>query len=153
KGDAAMAAQRWKGPVVPATSQALPPADAIIDALFGAGLDRPVEGAAAALIQAVNAVGRPVYAVDLPSGINGTTGPAMGVAGVHREPVTFFRRKPGHLLLPGRLHCGTVHVADIGIPPAVLDHIRPQTFTNTAALWAKHFPVPRIDSHKYTRGH
>ena len=128
-------------------------ADVIIDALFGAGLDRPVEGEARAIIEAMNAAGCPIHAVDLPSGINGTTGAVMGAAVRASDTVTFFREKPGHLLLPGRLHCGRIHVADIGIPASVLEQIRPTTFRNAPALWRAHFPVPRLDGHKYTRGH
>jgi hydroxyethylthiazole kinase-like uncharacterized protein yjeF len=153
KGDAAQAAQRWKGPTEEARPQALARAGVIIDALFGAGLDRPVEGPVAALIEAMNVAKVPVIAVDLPSGINGTTGAVMGVAVKATQTVTFFRRKPGHLLLPGRLHCGTVHVADIGIPDSVLEQIRPRIFANVPALWANHFPAPRVDGHKYARGH
>ena len=153
KGDAATAAQRWSGPTEPATPPALDGADVIVDALFGAGLDRPVEGLAAAMIAAMNGAGVPIIAVDLASGINGSTGAVMGVAVNATESVTFFRRKPGHVLLPGRLHCGKVRVADIGIPASVLQHIKPQTFLNAPALWSDRFPVPRIDGHKYTRGH
>jgi ADP-dependent NAD(P)H-hydrate dehydratase / NAD(P)H-hydrate epimerase len=153
RGDAALAAQRWSGATEPATPERLADADAIIDALFGAGLDRPVEGAARAMIEAMNAAACPVYAVDLPSGINGTTGAVMGAAVMAAETVTFFRRKPGHLLLPGRLHCGRISVADIGIPASVLDKVRPTTFHNSPALWLKHVPVPRLDGHKYIRGH
>jgi ADP-dependent NAD(P)H-hydrate dehydratase / NAD(P)H-hydrate epimerase len=154
KGDAARAARDWRGKVM-----AFDPAEKIggyaliIDALFGAGLDRPVTGEFARAIEAINASGVKVLAVDLASGINGTTGEVMGVAVRATRSVTFFRKKPGHLLLPGRVHCGPVEVADIGIPREALDEIRPQTFENLTALWAKAFPVPRIDGHKYSRGH
>ena len=153
KGDAALAAKKWTGPVAAAEPAALAGAEVVIDALFGAGLDRPVEGAARALIEAINAGKAPVYAVDLPSGINGTSGSALGVAVKATHTITFFRKKPGHLLLPGRLHCGTIAVADIGIPASVLAKIAPKTFENVPALWRRDFPVPRHQGHKYDRGH
>ena len=153
KGDAAEAARRWEGPVEAATATALSGAGLIVDALFGAGLDRPVEAPARAMIEAINAAGVPVIAVDLPSGINGNSGAVMGAAVTASETVTFFRRKPGHLLLPGRLHSGTVEVVDIGIPKAVLESIRPSIFANAEALWAERFPVPQPGGHKYRRGH
>ena len=152
KGDAALAAQRWQGPSAPAAPAALLPADVVIDALFGAGLDRPVEGTARAMIEAMNGASC-VHAVDLPSGINGTTGAVMGLAVEAAETVTFFRRKIGHVLLPGRLHCGAILVADIGIPARVLEKIVPRTWINAPSLWARSFPVPRVDGHKYARGH
>jgi hydroxyethylthiazole kinase-like uncharacterized protein yjeF len=152
RGDAALAAQRWEGPTEAAAPAAVSPADAVIDALFGAGLDRPVDGAPRAMIEAMN--GAPcVYAVDLPSGINGTTGAVMGVAVDAAETVTFLRRKLGHVLLPGRLHCGKIHVADIGIPAKVLADIKPRTFVNAPELWRTMFPVPQPGGHKYLRGH
>lgn len=153
RGDAAVAAERWRGVTEPATVAALAGADAIIDALFGAGLDRPVAGEARTIIEAMNAAACPIYAVDLPSGINGTTGAVMGAAVMATATVTFFRNKPGHLLLPGRLHCGRVSIADIGIPASVLDRIAPRTFRNAPELWLDHVPRPRIDGHKYVRGH
>jgi ADP-dependent NAD(P)H-hydrate dehydratase / NAD(P)H-hydrate epimerase len=152
RGDAALAAQRWQGPTEAAAPAALSPADAVIDALFGAGLDRAVEGAPRAMIEAMNA-GPSIYAVDLPSGINGTTGAALGLAVNAAETVTFFRRKLGHLLLPGRLHCGKIHVTDIGIPAKVLADIKPRTFANAPELWRTTFPVPQAGGHKYLRGH
>ena len=153
KGDAAIAADRWSGPVEEASPVSLTDCDIIVDALFGAGLDRPVEGLPAGMIRAINLSGVPVIAVDLPSGVNGTTGAVMGVAVNATDTVTFFRRKTGHLLLPGRPHCGTVQVADIGIPASVLDVIKPQAFANEPGLWRAQFPRPAADGHKYSRGH
>lgn len=154
KGDAALAAQRWQGKVEAASPEALGAAPGvIIDALFGAGLDRPVEGLPRAMIEAINASGAPIVAVDLPSGVNGTSGAVMGVAVNATHSVTFFRLKPGHVLLPGRLHCGTLEVADIGIPGGVLAEIKPATFLNRPALWREAFPVPTPEGHKYGRGH
>ena len=143
------------GPARPITPRpaSLPTADLIIDALFGAGLDREVTGEPRAMIEAMNAAKAPVIAVDLPSGINGTSGAVMGVAVKAAQTVTFFRRKTGHLLLPGRAHCGPVHVADIGIPASVLDQIKPLTFANDPALWGGAFPLPTAEGHKYARGH
>ena len=153
KGDAARAAQQWKGAVLACAPESLGRPALIIDALFGAGLDRPVKGDPQVMIDAINASDVPVLAVDLPSDINGTTGEVMGIAVDAVRTVTFFRRKPGHLLLPGRTHCGEVQVADIGIAPSVLDEIKPRVFENVPALWREEFPVPKIDGHKYARGH
>jgi ADP-dependent NAD(P)H-hydrate dehydratase / NAD(P)H-hydrate epimerase len=153
KGDAALAAKAWTGPIAAAEPGRIADADIVVDALFGAGLDRPVEGLPRALIEAMNAQSAPTVAVDLPSGINGTSGAAMGVAVNAAHTVTFFRKKPAHLLLPGRLHCGTLSVADIGIPASVLAGIAPQTFENVPALWRAKFPSPHLAGHKYDRGH
>lgn len=153
KGDAAQAAAQWKGPVAPADARRLDGAQVVIDALFGAGLDRPVEGTARALIEAMNAQSAPVVAVDLPSGINGTSGAVMGTAVNATQTVTFFRKKPGHLLLPGRLCCGQISIAEIGIPASVLTSIGPKTYENASPLWRGRFPVPKLTGHKYDRGH
>jgi hydroxyethylthiazole kinase-like uncharacterized protein yjeF len=153
QGDAASAARGWKYPVLPFNPQAIGKPALIIDALFGAGLDRAVKGEPFAMIEAINANGAPVLAVDLPSGINGTTGAVMGIAVTAIETVTFFRRKPAHLLLPGRIHCGRVRVADIGINARVLTEIAPKTFENIPPSWKSAFPVPKIEGHKYSRGH
>ncbi|PDT75623.1 NAD(P)H-hydrate dehydratase [Bradyrhizobium sp. C9] len=153
QGDAALAAKGWKYPVLPFNPQALGKPALIIDALFGAGLNRPVKGDPLEMIAAINANGTPVLAVDLPSGINGTSGAVMGAAVQAIETVTFFCKKPAHLLLPGRMYCGRVRVADIGIDPQVLDEIKPLTAENLPQAWRRSFPVPRIDGHKYARGH
>ena len=153
QGDAASAARGWKYPVLPCNPQAIGRPALIIDALFGAGLNRPVKGDPFEMIEAINANGAPILSVDLPSGVNGSTGAVMGIAVRATETVTFFRRKPGHLLLPGRICCGRVRLADIGIDPRVLEEIRPRTFENISQFWRNSFPVPRIDGHKYARGH
>jgi hydroxyethylthiazole kinase-like uncharacterized protein yjeF len=153
KGDAALAAAKWSGAVETANAEKVAGAGLIIDALFGAGLNRATDGAARALIEAMNASGAIIIAVDLPSGINGASGAVMGVAINAKESVTFFRRKVGHLLLPGRAYCGKVRVVDIGIPDGVLDQVKPQAFANGTALWGETFPIPRLAGHKYARGH
>jgi ADP-dependent NAD(P)H-hydrate dehydratase / NAD(P)H-hydrate epimerase len=153
QGDAASAARGWKYPVLPFNPQAIGKPALIIDALFGAGLDRPVKGEPFDMIEAINANGAPVLAVDLPSGISGTSGSLMGVAVRATETVTFFRRKPAHLLLPGRTYCGRVRVADIGIDARVLAEIQPRTFENVPAFWRQSLPVPQVAAHKYDRGH
>ena len=153
KGDAALAAERWGRPVEAPDPAKLGTPGVIIDALFGAGLDRPVEGVARAVIEAINASGVPVVSVDLPSGVNGESGAIMGAAVRAKQTVTFFRRKPGHLLLPGREYCGPVKLADIGISSAVLSAIKPQTFANEPALWIAALPQAAPTGHKYDRGH
>jgi ADP-dependent NAD(P)H-hydrate dehydratase / NAD(P)H-hydrate epimerase len=153
KGDAATAAGRWRGRIKAAEPGAIKGGEFVIDALFGAGLDRAVEGLPRAIIEAMNASGGPIVAVDLPSGVNGTTGAVMGAAVNATTTVTFLRRKPAHLLMPGRLHCGALEVVDIGIPASLLEQIKPATFANEPALWASSFPVPGPEGHKYSRGH
>ncbi len=153
KGDAGLMARRWTGPVVDAARNFGEGADLIIDALFGAGLDRPVEGPAAEAVDGANESGVPILAVDLPSGVDGASGAILGRAIMARETVTFFRRKPGHLLLPGRILAGRVSLADIGIDAACLRAIRPHTFHNNPGLWQPALPIPGADGHKYDRGH
>ena len=153
KGDAAAAAKKWRGQIAAAQPEALQGADIVVDALFGAGLDRPVGGLARAMIDAMNALTAPIVAVDLPSGINGTSGAVMGEAVRASQTVTFFRKKVGHLLMPGRAYCGAISVAQIGIPDSVLERIRPRTFENIPKLWRNEFPAPRMEGHKYNRGH
>jgi NAD(P)H-hydrate epimerase len=153
RGDAAVMAERWGGGIDALSAATLGGADVIIDALFGAGLSRPLDGAAAEAVAVINAAGKPVVAVDVPSGLDGTTGQAAGPVVQATRTVTFFRLKPGHLLLPGRSLCGPVRVADIGIPDRALAEIAPRTWANRPALWRALYPQPQLDAHKYTRGH
>jgi hydroxyethylthiazole kinase-like uncharacterized protein yjeF len=132
---------------------ALDGAGIVVDALFGAGLARPLEGAAAEIVAAIGARNIPCIAVDVPSGVFGDTGQVMGTAPACVATVTFFRKKPAHLLLPGRELCGDLVVADIGIRPAVLADIAPRCHENDPALWNGRYPWPRPSGHKYSRGH
>jgi hydroxyethylthiazole kinase-like uncharacterized protein yjeF len=153
KGDAATAAAGYDGPVETIGRGTQISAALVIDALFGAGLARPLSGEAASIVQRLNATGIPVLAVDLPSGVDGRTGAADGPAVQATRTITFFRMKPGHLLLPGRLHCGPTEVAQIGIPDGVLGEIRPATFHNQPLLWRDRLRRPEPGDHKYRRGH
>ena len=149
-GDAAHMAALWDGSVQPLAAE-LPEAELLVDGLFGAGLTRPLDEPVAALVSQANQAFLPVVAIDVPSGIDGSTGIAMGEAFQAAQTVTFFRRKPGHLLFPGRAFCGEVILADIGIPPEALAEIRPRTFANAPGLWC--LPEPSVGGHKYHRGH
>ena len=152
RGAARQHADQWSGAIEPLTTYALEGAWIVVDALFGSGLSRALEGPVAEVLLAAGRGAAPIVAVDVPSGVMGNTGEALGaVAAV--MTVTFFRKKPGHLLLPARLLCGDVIVADIGTAPSVLSHVLPNTFENDPALWASNLPRPRADGNKYTRGH
>jgi NAD(P)H-hydrate epimerase len=153
KGDAVIMAQRWGREIAPLSVASIEGADIVIDALFGAGLARAITGVAADVIAALNASGLPVLAVDVPSGLDGSTGLALGPVVEATHTVTFFRRKPGHLLMPGRQLCGPVIVGEIGIPERVLADIGAKTWANAPGLWCDHFPWPKLDGHKYSRGH
>ena len=152
-GDALIAADRWPGDVVPLTPAAIDGAALIIDAIFGAGLSRVIDGEVGAVIEAVNRSPAKTLAVDIASGVDGNSGAVRGVAVTADATVTFFRKKPGHLLLPGRLCCGDIEVADIGIADDVLDAIEPRAWVNGPTRWCDAFPVPAIGGHKYQRGH
>jgi hydroxyethylthiazole kinase-like uncharacterized protein yjeF len=153
KGDAAAAAAGWTGPIEALGEGALEGAALVVDALFGAGLARLIEGEAAAVIAALEARRLPVVAVDVPSGVDGAGGEVCGSAPHAALTVTFFRRKPGHLLLPGRLLCGEALVVPIGIQSTVLGQIAPTVAANHPDWWRDYFPWPGPESHKYTRGH
>ncbi|MFO1106835.1 MAG: NAD(P)H-hydrate dehydratase [Amaricoccus sp.] len=152
RGDAALARAAWPGPVEPAALP-LPRASLVIDALFGVGLDRPLDGLAAELVAAVNAAGIPVLAVDVPSGLDADSGRPLGSAIQASATVTFFRKKPGHLLYPGRALCGPLTLAQIGIQDPVIAETGAVAVENTPALWLGALRPPRAEAHKYQRGH
>ena len=150
KTDAKANAARWQAPIEALTPSILAGAELVIDALFGVGLSRPIEGMAAEVISAIN---RPVVSVDIPTGIHGNSGEIMGIAPKAEMTVTFFRPKPAHYLIPGRTLCGKLVVTDIGIPEQVIEELAPQITLNNPLSWKNTFPVPDIETHKHTRGH
>jgi len=145
-GEAAQAAADWRGPVVDFAPQEAERADLVIDALFGAGLSRPIDTQVESVLNAA----RRLVAVDIPSGVDGATGAVRRYAPQAWLTVTFFRLKPGHLLEPGRGLCGVLECADIGIAPDVLDEVPVQTWRNAPGLWS--IPAQSAASHKYSRG-
>jgi hydroxyethylthiazole kinase-like uncharacterized protein yjeF len=152
-GDAAAHAQRWTGPVEPLEARSIEGAALVVDAVFGAGLSRPLGDDLGQIFATLNKRGVPIVAVDVPSGVHGDTGQPMGNPPQAALTVTFCRKKPAHLLLPGRALCGEVVVADIGIADAIVRDCGATALENAPELWRQAFPRPRPDWHKYSRGH
>lgn len=153
EGDAATARSRCAIEGAPLDTCRPAPGDVIVDAIFGAGLARSVPAVVADIVRRVDEAGLPVVAVDLPSGIDGRTGAVMGAAFKARHTVTFMTRKPGHLLLPGRLHCGTVETFDIGIPFRLVEAKGERLFVNGPEEWRAAMPQTDAAAHKFRRGH
>lgn len=145
--DAKAMAAKWRGETRP-MGPASRPADLYVDALFGAGLSKPLAGEAARFAQASQTLKGRVVAVDVPSGVSGDSGASLGGSAVRADlTVTFHRKKVGHVLEPGRAACGEVVVADIGLGGT------PSTLVeNGPALWLERFPWPDSASHKHARG-
>lgn len=145
---AAAAAACWRGPMVAFSAAEAARAGLVVDALFGAGLTRPLVPEVMEILRAIQA---PLIAVDVPSGLEGSTGQVLGYAPQAALTISFFRLKPGHLFLPGRALCGQTLLADIGLPQKVLQDIAPRCWRNHPTLWA--LPSLELSAHKYTRGH
>jgi hydroxyethylthiazole kinase-like uncharacterized protein yjeF len=134
----------WGWPVT--VSDDITEAELIIDALYGAGLNRdfPIK-----LANKIESVGVPIVSIDVPTGLDGLTGHPRGACIKADLTITFFRKKPGHLLLPGRMLCGDVVVADIGIPETVLKELKIRLWENSKPNLMRF----TMASHKYHRGH
>ena len=148
--DAALAAGDWTGPVAPLSTYRPARGTVVFDALFGAGLARPLDAAFGTLLEALRKAALPVVAVDLPSGLPGLTGRPDGPVCPASVTVTFARKKPAHLLQPGRGLCGDVVVADIGILAKHLPAVSLRE--NAPDVWLPRWPVPADDTHMYRRG-
>ena len=153
RGDAALAAESWAGAVFPLKEISFQGIYLVIDALFGAGLNRPIDGEAREALEKVAASGVPVLAVDVPSGIEGNTGQVLGFAVPATRTVTFARPKPAHHLYPGRRLCGQVAVKDIGISQRTISEIAPKLYVNGPWVWPDIPAHPEEEGHKFRRGH
>jgi NAD(P)H-hydrate epimerase len=155
-GDAARAAALWHGEAGTLDAirlAALDGSSIVVDALFGIGLDRALDGNVARTIEAVNNTRATIVAVDIPSGVQADDGRIMGVAIGASLTVTFGWRKLGQVLQPGAARCGEALVADVGFARADLGSANPTRWLNDPSLWSSAYPVPKPSDHKYQRGH
>lgn len=161
--DAEQAFSKWQGHVQEkllseaildkACLQLINQADVIIDALFGAGLSRPLEGELAALVNCINDSSALVIAVDIPSGLNGNTHQVNGACIRADVTITFYRYKPAHFLYPGAALCGRKRLMQIGLSDAQLNVDWPVCLLNEPTAFLQHLPVPSTSGHKFDRGH
>lgn len=152
KGDAKANADKWTGDIQPLDTSLLDDTSLIVDALFGVGLARPIEGAVADIVDAINESSLAVVAVDIPTGVCSNTGAILGTALQADTTITFCRQKRGHALVPGKILSGQIMLADIGIEDEHVEQTKPDCFENQPALWQDDFPFLSPMDHKYTRG-
>ena len=156
KGDAKKAAQAWSGEVEAISTKGFKDAAAIVDCLFGTGLKRPIENDLESLVKAVNASEAFVLSADVPSGLCADTGKPLGECIEADATVTFAFKKQGQVIVPGRYFCGgnaNIHIANIGVSPDALGHIKATVHENIPSLWGQCFPYSGPQTHKYGRGH
>ncbi len=152
--DASCAAGLWQGAIGQLDLSVLNDVDVVVDGLFGAGLSRPLEGLCAHVVRELNRKNLPVIAIDVPSGLAGDLGRPLGGDCINAtRTVTFFRKKPAHVLMPGRDLCGQIEVVDIGIPEEALQACASKLWENSPRLWLRQLPWPEAQGHKYDRGH
>jgi len=152
KGDAKLAANNFNGKLKSFSNFKVSSDDLIIDGLFGSGLKKNISGNLKRIIEKINLKKPYCISIDIPSGINGDTGEIQGIAIQSKDTITFTRRKPGHLLTPGKEYCGNLITVDIGINLKNLG-FKPKIFENHPDNWKNNFPWPNQKSHKYTRGY
>ena len=154
KGDAKKAKKDWGGKALGFKNlPEMPEETVVVDALFGTGLSKPLQPPVTDILDVVKAKGWPVVAVDIPSGVNGDTAEVDPHTLEAMQTVTFFRKKYGHVLMPGAGNCGYVSVHDIGIPGNVLEKTGYGLIENEPDLWREKLPQPKKGNHKYSRGH
>lgn len=121
-------------------------AELVIDAIFGAGLTRDIDPHTESLLRAA----KRSVAIDVPSGLDGATGQVRGYAPQAALTVTFVRKKPGHLLFPGRALCGELVLREIGMPTQIIARLAPTTWENGPSLFR--LPPYKATGHKYSHG-
>ena len=120
--------------------------DLAIDGLFGIGLQRDLTGRHAELVAAINALGAPVLAIDVPTGLEADTGRIMGCAVRATHTATFIGLKPGLLTLDGPDHCGQIHLCTLELDAAALR--APQGAVIGSDIIASALPARRANTHK-----
>ena len=152
-GDATIARARWDGPCGRLLEAPIASSDLVVDALFGSGLKRDLGGSARSILRKIQLAQVPIVSVDIPSGIDGSTGAIRGWAPTVDLTVTFTRLKLGHALMPGRQHCGNIICCNIGISNHCIDKYGPHPELNSPIRWLDHLPRLCARDSKYDRGH
>ncbi|NOT40036.1 MAG: NAD(P)H-hydrate dehydratase [Alphaproteobacteria bacterium] len=159
KPDAAAMAKEWTGPMRRFDPAKPVHSELVVDAVFGAGLSRGLEPELSQLFEDIEMADVPTVAIDVPSGICGDRGAFIdgGQPWTAALTVTFFRRKPAHVLYPSRKHCGEIVCVDIGIPDGILNALSDiATHRRTVSFENVEPPLPKLRdpaAHKYNRGH
>jgi NAD(P)H-hydrate epimerase len=164
QGDALRAFKSWRGgrtalheitssEEVAHFAEWLEGAGCVVDAIFGTGLKRPVEGVYREVIELINGCGSPIFAVDIPSGLDADRGQPLGIAVRATATATFGFAKIGQLLYPGVEYCGRLAVVDIGLAEQAIAARPPRTALSTVADVASLVPRRRVDAHKGDAGH
>jgi NAD(P)H-hydrate epimerase len=127
--------------------------DLWVDAIFGTGLKSDVKGYFKTVINYINGLKKPVFAVDMPSGLNSDTGQTRGACVSAGATATFAFAKTGHMVLPGAAYTGDLEIVDIGIPPHIVTAVNPGQFLITEPLIASYLSPRPMDAHKGSTGH
>jgi ADP-dependent NAD(P)H-hydrate dehydratase / NAD(P)H-hydrate epimerase len=159
KANAAAMAKEWNGPTRRFDPNKPVHCELVVDAVFGAGLSRGLEPALSQLFEDIEMADVPIVAVDVPSGIHGDRATFIdgGQPWTASLTVTFFRKKPAHVVHPARKHCGEIVCVDIGIPDGMLN-VLCETATQRRPPCNENFAPPLVTAldpaaHKYKRGH
>ena len=152
-GNTKIMAERWGGAYVDLASVQMKDYVLVIDALYGIGLNRALSGYLVEFFQELNRYKIDVVAIDIPSGVSADTGQVLGGCANASLTITFGRPKPGHFLVPGKIFCGRLIVADIGLESSMFKTSGQTTKLNGPDLWLDRIPFPESNMHKYDRGH